>query len=54
MIDLVKIPLTYPLPPRDWFKTPEGLWASREWTLVRRKAAEAERYKLVDKRRLGL
>lgn len=34
-----RIPLDYPLPEREWFRT-EGGWASRPWTAEARKAAD--------------
>lgn len=34
-----RVPLDYPLPEREWFRT-EGGWASRPWTAAARKAAD--------------
>jgi len=42
---MVKIPLSYELPLRNWYKLPSGLWTSVEWTKETRQAAEAARYK---------
>ena len=37
-----EVPLTYPLPLRDWYQRDNGLWAGRDWTAEsRRKAQEA-------------
>lgn len=44
---MVKVPLSYPLPNRDWYQLPNGLWASRPWTPETRAIAEAARYKLI-------
>jgi hypothetical protein len=48
-----RVPLAYPLPTRDWFRTGrtgEGgiaLWGSREWTEKTRRAANRGRRKRV-------
>lgn len=44
-IRYIKLPLTYPLPNREWYKRPNGLWASREWQPAAKQVAEAARYK---------
>lgn len=36
----VTVPLDCPLPNRDWYKRPNGLWASREWTAERKAQAK--------------
>lgn len=41
-----KVPLTYPLPARNWYQLPNGKWASKQWTAAEKAAAEAARYKL--------
>lgn len=42
-----RVPLTYPLPQRNWFQLPNGKWGSKAWTEKEKAAAEAHRYKLV-------
>jgi len=40
------VPLQYPLPNREWYRTAHG-WASREWTAAAKRQAEAGRVKQV-------
>lgn len=42
---LIKVPLTFPLPSRNWKQGPNGLWHSEEWTPEEKQAAELARYK---------
>ena len=41
----IKIPLTFPLPNRNWVKGENGMWSSIQWTEAAKKEAEAARYK---------
>ena len=34
------VPLTYPLPMRDWYQRENGLWAGRDWTQERKRVAQ--------------
>lgn len=34
-----RVPLDYPLPEREWYRTADG-WASRPWTAETRRAAD--------------
>lgn len=47
----IVVPLSYPLPNREWYQTERGLWASREWTAESKRKAEEGRYKLVNVKR---
>jgi hypothetical protein len=38
------IPLDYPLPSRQWYRTANG-WASREWEFLEREMAESALWK---------
>lgn len=46
----ITVPLTYPLPLREWYQRENGLWASREWTEESRRKANDGRVKLVEVR----
>lgn len=41
-----EVPLTYPLPSREWFRTENG-WTSREWTAKAKEQVKQHQYKLV-------
>lgn len=45
----LEVPLTYPLPTRNWLQNANGLWSSKEWTDAEKKIAEQARRKVVFK-----
>lgn len=44
---MVWVPLTYPLPARNWIQGKDGTWSSIAWTKNARASAEANRGKWV-------
>jgi hypothetical protein len=47
----ITVPLSYPLPGRNWCQLPNGKWFSKEWTPATKAEAELGRVKQIPAQR---